>query len=105
VTTLDTTRRDLVVLRGFVYVPVTWNQVMAQDNFLAPGGMSWHVRAVEREADDVIVHAVCGALEATVRKQRDEPVHVLEPSTGARLAEHLGGTPAVRDRRTKGEAT
>lgn len=94
-----TTRRDWPVLRGWCCVPVSWAQVMGGDTFLGPKGTTWHVRKVEQAGDDVRVTACQAETEVTVSKPRDEPVHVLEPSTGVRLAEHLGGVPAVRTKK------
>lgn len=92
--TWETTRRDLKVLRGFVFVPVTWQQITVGDTIIAPGAgdaQTRYVVAIEKHYATALVTVMHGATRQVAEKPLDEAVHVLDDATGSRLATHEGG--------------
>lgn len=97
---LETTRRDLALLKGWAFVPVTWDRITPNDTILGSDGRTRHVLAVERHFETAMVSVMLGAERQCGEKRLDEPVHVLESEAGFRRAEHEGADP-VRYRKRK----
>jgi hypothetical protein len=96
--TVATTRRDLALIQGWVMVPVTWQQITVGDTILGNDGETRYVVSIQKHFETAIVRVAHGGATQVGEKRLDEPVHVLEDSTGHRLAEHRGD-PAVYRRK------
>jgi hypothetical protein len=98
-TGVESTRRDLALIKGYAFVPVEWQSITAADNVLsARDGMTWHVVSIEKHYATAMVRLVSGKRERVVEVGLADPVHVLDHSTGARHEDHVGGD-VVRQRK------
>lgn len=95
---VESTRRDLVEIKGWSFVPVDFSRIDAGANVMGRDAKVWHVAAIVKGFDTAEVTLRLGAREQTVTVGLYDPVHVLDHCTGARASEYHG-MPLVRSRK------
>lgn len=94
---VESTRRDLPVQRDWVMVPVGWSRITPGDVVLSGrDGLTWHVVGIERHYATALVRLSHGTRQEVAEVGLDDPVHVLDDSTGQRYTEHMAGAAVYR---------